>query len=200
MSAVTVHDNEKQVARPLRMLVPLIKTDLKHGQEAAREAAQQAGMPHYKAAGEKMIEAKSQLGHGEFEPWIKRNFNITSRQAREWMNLARTTSHIQNGSALPFSSIRETVRETRDNPNYGQPASWRGEIDEKVRRAAEQAQRLHDETLSRQQERDAEKKLALQLIDIGFKALASKLHPDKGGSRDAMSRLNRVRDRLKQHA
>jgi DnaJ-class molecular chaperone len=43
-------------------------------------------------------------------------------------------------------------------------------------------------------------KLAMQLIDIGYKALATKFHPDKGGSRDAMSRLNEVRDRLKQRA
>jgi hypothetical protein len=39
--------------------------------------------------------------------------------------------------------------------------------------------------------------LALELIDIGFKALATRLHPDRGGSKDAMRRLNRVRDELK---
>ena len=38
------------------------------------------------------------------------------------------------------------------------------------------------------------------VIDIGFKILVKELHPDKGGSSDAMSRLNRLRDRLKQHA
>jgi hypothetical protein len=51
--------------------------------------------------------------------------------------------------------------------------------------------------LKREQERELQRKLALQLIDIGYKALASKLHPDKGGSREAMSRLNAVRERLK---
>jgi hypothetical protein len=35
--------------------------------------------------------------------------------------------------------------------------------------------------------------LALQLIDIGYKVLSVKLHPDKGGSHDAMRRLNKVR-------
>jgi hypothetical protein len=33
--------------------------------------------------------------------------------------------------------------------------------------------------------------LALQLIDIGYKVLVAKLHPDKGGSSEAMTRLNR---------
>jgi hypothetical protein len=55
--------------------------------------------------------------------------------------------------------------------------------------------------LNRVEEREAQRKLGLQLIEIGYKALASKLHPDKvGGSRDAMTRLNTVRDRLKQSA
>jgi len=195
MTAIATQ-TEKKVARPLQVLVSLIKDDLKQ----ASEAAKSAGMPYYKAAGEKMLEAKGQLQRGEFTPWIKRNFSIGERQAREWMNLAHTTRHIENGSELPFATLRDAIGKTRDNPNYGKPASWRGEVDNKVKRAQEQAARLRDEELTRQQERDAEKKLALQLIDIGFKALASKLHPDKGGSRDAMSRLNRVRDRLKLHA
>jgi hypothetical protein len=36
-----------------------------------------------------------------------------------------------------------------------------------------------------------------RMIDIGYKALAMKLHPDKGGSQEDMARLNRVRDRLR---
>ncbi len=51
------------------------------------------------------------------------------------------------------------------------------------------------------QTRDDEVKLhrdmALELVDVGFKALATRLHPDRGGSKEAMSRLNRVRDELK---
>lgn len=46
---------DNQVARPLHVLIPLIKEDLKQGDEAAK----QAGMPFYRAAGEKMLEAKN---------------------------------------------------------------------------------------------------------------------------------------------
>jgi hypothetical protein len=35
--------------------------------------------------------------------------------------------------------------------------------------------------------------LAKELIDIGYKALATRLHPDRGGSKDAMVRLNDLR-------
>jgi hypothetical protein len=44
------------------------------------------------------------------------------------------------------------------------------------------------------------RELALQMVDIGFKALAIKLHPDRGGSHDEMERLNLVCDRLRQVA
>ena len=38
----------------------------------------------------------------------------------------------------------------------------------------------------------------LRLIDIGYRVLAKELHPDKiGGSREAMTRLNRVKERFK---
>lgn len=196
MTALTVRD-EKQVARPLHVLVPLIKKDI----ELGNEAAQSAGVPYYRAAGEKMKEARPQMTATEFDAWTKRNFNVGRRQANEYMNLSNHPRlNSGSGASQEFRSLRDAVNQTRNNPNYGKPAAWREDINEKMQRAKSDAQRLRDETLSKKQERDAERKLALQLIDIGFKALASKLHPDKGGSRDAMGRLNRVRDRLKQHA
>jgi hypothetical protein len=46
-------------------------------------------------------------------------------------------------------------------------------------------------------ELEARQKLALRMIEIGFTALAKELHPDKGGSEDAMMCLSRARNRLK---
>ena len=43
----------------------------------------------------------------------------------------------------------------------------------------------------------AQRSLALQVIDLGYKALARTLHPDHGGSTEAMRRLNLVRARLR---
>jgi hypothetical protein len=61
-----------------------------------------------------------------------------------------------------------------------------------------------DEFVQERQARDDEVKLhrdlAEELIDLGYRALATKLHPDRGGTKDAMARLNRVRDELKQIA
>src|SRR4030095_16490046 len=80
------------MARPLRVLVPLIQDDLHQG----REAAERAGMPYFQAAGEKLLEAKDQLAHGEFEPWVARHFDVSPRMARVYMSLARASQVEQN--------------------------------------------------------------------------------------------------------
>ena len=46
--------------------------------------------------------------------------------------------------------------------------------------------------------RKVRRDLAFKVIDIGFKVLATKLHPDKGGSTEAMTRLNNIRQSLKE--
>ena len=185
-------------ARPLRMLVSLIQEDLKRG----REAAERAGLPYYQAAGEKLIEAKSQLDHGEFIPWVIRNFGIKKQQASVYMSLAKHTQ-FQKSAATDFSSLSEFQRQTGlRNPQYNtyesRKPSWQGPVREVINRVDTETLNLRKEELKRSEERDAQRKLALQLIDIGYKVLAKTLHPDKGGSRDAMARLNAVRDRLKQ--
>jgi hypothetical protein len=58
-----------------------------------------------------------------------------------------------------------------------------------------------DEFVQEKQTIDAEiklhRELAAELIDAGYRALATRLHPDRGGTKIAMTRLNRVRDELK---
>ena len=49
----------------------------------------------------------------------------------------------------------------------------------------------------RVEERKTERDLALKLINAGYRALAAKTHPDRGGSIDVMAKLNAIRDRLK---
>jgi len=58
---------------------------------------------------------------------------------------------------------------------------------------------FHDEYQNEyQRECAAERKVAHELISIGYRALAKELPPDTPhGDRDAMIRLNRVCDKLK---
>jgi hypothetical protein len=180
------------VARPLHVLVPLIREDLKQGDKAAEAA----GMPFYRAAGEKLNEARQGRSAAEFWGWATRNFKRGKSQLSFYMgldkNVAVTNQH--------YESIKDFRRRGlgHDVPTSGgsmrQP-SWQAPVKEAIGKVNLDA--LKQDALARQEERALQRKLALSLIDIGFKALASKLHPDKGGSREAMARLNRVRDILR---
>jgi len=184
-----------QVGRPLHVLVPLIKQDIKDGDEAAK----QAGLRYYIAAGEKMNEAQEQMSPKEFGPWLRRNFPTTShRVANLWMQAARNNPSADRGSALP-RSLRRAIQNA-GNPNFGKASPWHSDVKKALNGIDIETLSRRQNELKRAEEREAHRKLALQLIDIGFKALATKLHPDKGGSPQAMTRLNQVRDRLKLHA
>ena len=189
MSPTPATHPDNQVARPLHVLVPLIKKDLEQGNEASR----QAGMPFYRAAGEKLIEARDGSFEGrtsDFLAWADRSFKIKKTQV--WLYIKLVTSETRFAAAN-LADFRRKLGHKVSNVTR----EWRKDVDDIVKRAREEAKRFQEEARNRQQEREADKKLALRLIDIGYKVLAKGLHPDKGGSRDAMARLNRVRDHLK---
>jgi hypothetical protein len=169
---------KRRIARPLKVLVPLIKTELAAGYEA--------GLEHYRRAGEMLNEAKDQVSHGSWTRWLTRNFELSQTQARRYMRLARAVDGDGDFKTTPegcFRSIKDVIGE--------HPARAASQIDFAALRQAD---------LKRVGEHKLKLDLAAQLIDIGFKVLASKLHPDKGGSPEAMTLLNEVRDELKHHA
>jgi hypothetical protein len=191
---------DQPVARPLKVLEKLIHEDLSKARQAGEAAASAAAEPYYRAAGEKMIEAKAYLSQGDFEPWIRAKFKISPRHARRYMGFARATANIDFGRARP-QSFSEYMREEGGDAGYGRVVrkkEWHDPVKEALQSV--NLGRLAQESLKRGEEQRLQTQLALKLIDIGYKALATKLHPDKGGSREAMSRLNAVRTRLKQFA
>ena len=56
MTTVVARPPEHGIARPLKVLIPLIQSELQQGNNAGHE--------HYRRAGEMLIEAKDQVGHG----------------------------------------------------------------------------------------------------------------------------------------
>ncbi len=198
MTAVATSGGQP-VLRPPNVLAALIREDLAN----AAKAEKAAGAPYYIAVGQKLLEAKQQMTRKDFLSWVRKTCKFGERQADLHMSLAKVTLTEEQRIAIEQGeekSFRQTVQELTGNKNHGKSAAWRDDARDNIRAAKEDASRWKNEALSRKQERDAMRKLALQLIDIGFKALASKLHPDKGGTKDAMARLNRVRKHLQQHA
>jgi curved DNA-binding protein CbpA len=139
-----------------------------------------------------MNEAKSQMGSGEFAKWVERNFSITVRQALFYMAFTKTDT------ANHFSSMRD-FRSRGLGHNVGTVAKkdWHEPVKESIERAKREAARIEEENLSRKREREEKIKLCLRMLDIGYKILSKELHPDKGGSRDAMARLNEARNYAK---
>jgi hypothetical protein len=181
--------SDTQVARPLRVLVPLIKEEL--------DAGYSAGLEHYRRAGALLIEAKSQLQHGEWRAWLKRNFVLSHETARRYMNLARENQNARSRASFRPRTLSEAVGDFR---KYPERSGALGASGKDVRRIVAQVDvdRLAKDRQSREREAKLTKELAHTLIDIGYRVLAAKLHqPDREGSSEAMARLNHVRTLLR---
>jgi hypothetical protein len=175
-----------QVSRPLKVLVPLIKDQL--------SAADQAGLEHYQRAGEMLVEAKGQVPHGSWSRWLTKNFELSQTQARRYIRLARVAEADDAAFKTTPEGRSRTLKDAIGEKNWKPHAEWASTF-----KAADKVNvtRLADERQARDDEIKLHRELALKLIDLGYRALATKLHPDQGGSRDAMARLNAVRDQLK---
>jgi hypothetical protein len=174
---------KRAVARPLKILVPLIQGELQQGDSAGNE--------HYTNAGEMLNEAKDsgQIPHGSWSRWLTKNFDLSQRTAQRYMEWARQKRH--GVSHLSLRGMEGRTERDREERGSSQQKQFRRVLREVARDDfVQERQRREDEL---QLHRD----LAIQLIDLGYRALATRLHPDRGGSRDAMSRLNTVRDELK---
>jgi hypothetical protein len=188
MKTMTVKD-ETQVARPLRVLVPLIQEEL--------DAGESAGLEHYRRAGELLIEAKSQVQRGEWRAWLKQNFILSHETARRYMTLAQENEKARSSVSFRPRTLSEVMGDFR---KYPERAGTLGESGKDVRRivARVDVDRLARERQSREREAKLAKELAHTLIDIGYRVLAAKLHhPDREGSTEAMARLNHVRTLLR---
>lgn len=188
ISNVTLARGKSQIARPLKVLIPLIQSELQQGNDAGRE--------HYRRAGEMLIEAKDQVSHGTWSMWLSKNFEMHATTARTYMRWARMHNENER-QPLVLNSLNEMRGDTerrREERQSKQQQDFRRVLRDVAR------DDFIQERQARDQEVDLHRELAQDLIDAGYRALATKLHPDRGGSKDAMARLNRVRDELKQIA
>lgn len=190
MSTAVAKRASTKIARPLTVLVPLIQDEL--------QAGDSAGLAHFRHAGEMLLEARDQVAAFKWGKWLSKNFALSRMTAYRYMKLAeriREEPDLVTGRLQP--TLQSIARPKEGAHEAAQAAHWRPVVEATrnvdVDAFAEARQARSDEV---QLHRD----LALELIDIGFKALATRLHPDRGGSKEAMRRLNRVRDELKQIA
>jgi hypothetical protein len=85
-----------------------------------REMAEELVDLGYRAlAGEMLIEAKLQVGHGGWGRWLAKNFDLSARTASDYMRWAREYDQIGSGAAeVPYQSMRHMTGGTeRDREN-----------------------------------------------------------------------------------
>ena len=183
-TAVAKRSSNQSIARPLKVLVPLIQEELTAGDSA--------GLEHYRQAGEMLLEAREQVAAFKWGGWLSKNFTLSRTTAWRYMKLAEVAD------AKPGRFVHETTIHAAIGERPSDSAKRVGGF-QPIREftARVDTDRLSQERQVRDEEVGLHRELALELIDIGFKALATRLHPDRGGSKDAMRRLNRVRDELK---
>jgi hypothetical protein len=181
---------ERAVSRPLKVLVPLIQEQLKLGEEVSKKA----GLPYYREVGMMLLEARPQVGRGEWKDWLKRNFHLSYNRAGDYCRFAEAFPEKTARATFPFrtlSDFSDPGRATHHRPVWHEP------VRDSVNRIDTRIEQLTQERQNKQKEAKLLHDLGVELINIGYKVLATKLHPDKGGSREAMARLNRVRDILR---
>lgn len=182
----TVEKREgRALARPLKELVPLIKDDLRQADEA--------GLPYYIAAGEKLLEAQSQLGNSmRWGDWLARNFHLSKESAYRYMRAAKQTG------AREFTTLSQASGDS--NRHQGHRPDWTHGVKDVLKNLQTENFNLDQHDISVAKENKLVRELGMKLIDIGYKVLAVQLHPDKGGSSEAMQRLNTVRAKLRRAA
>ena len=102
---------------------------------------------------------------------------------------------------VPISLSPQSLNEVA-RPNREDAAEYQKGWQSAVRKSTSKlnVSKLKQEYEDKKKENKVIRELAIQLIDIGYKVLATKLHPDKGGSSEAMHRLNEIRRGLKKCA
>jgi hypothetical protein len=90
-----------QARERLADLVSQIKEHIAQGERA--------GIAHFRAAGEKLLEVKKLLSHGGFKPWVERNFEVSYRQCARYMNLVKA----EKGRDVTFKTVAEAEHETK---------------------------------------------------------------------------------------
>lgn len=79
-------------------------------EHAAAEAAAKASVQHARNAGELLIAAKRQLGHGKFKLWIAAHCKFSYRTARDYMRVAERWDELSKVQRAALFSLRDFFR------------------------------------------------------------------------------------------
>lgn len=81
-----------------------------------------AGVEHAARAGALLTEAKGQVPHGQWLPWLDDNFGLSERSAQNYMRLSRKLAELPESKAqrvadLPLRDALELLAEPKETPS-----------------------------------------------------------------------------------
>jgi hypothetical protein len=85
-----------------------------NAEHAAYEATQSAAIAHAIACGEALNEAKAQLPHGEWLPWLRENFAGSRQTADNYRRIAANCQRAEAGEASGEGSGAEARMASQD--------------------------------------------------------------------------------------
>ncbi len=193
MTTATVEQQQTEtqtVARPLKVLLPLIKENLRK----AKEVADSAASPYYLSVGEALLEVrKDPKNKGQWERLVKGYLGINPATAWRYMDYAEQINNLAIGQDSTFYQYRKLKRNPPQNKtHFAYSQSENGATNAQSENGATTA---HSEQLEvKEQETKDLHALVKKAFDIGYKQMARSIHPDKkGGSNEAMRKLNEAK-------
>jgi hypothetical protein len=98
-----------------------------------------------------------------------------------------------------FEENKDEIRKRRHKAAEKENRKWQRAYENNRKRNEAQAQREQEEIRKRKEEnlkRKEENTMALKIIDLGYRAMATRIHPDKGGTNEAMHELQAAKQLL----
>jgi hypothetical protein len=169
---------DKEAARSVNELTRLIRGELAVTQIRSRDI--------WPRIGGYLIEMKPQIAKGKWERYIRDNFEFSTTSADRYMRFHREVAANRKPTRL------SDVDPPRPNHQPKGFASWRA-----ASKGTGTPPRTRWDTESAKADRPREKELGLELIEAGYKLLAQKYHPDKGGDDASFRCLTNARAKLR---
>lgn len=94
--AAVEQQDRRQIASPTQARIDL--AELINAAHAACEASVREAITHARDCGALLIEAKAQLKHGQWLPWLRENCVVKERQARAYMRVAENWDRLSGAT------------------------------------------------------------------------------------------------------
>lgn len=148
----------------------------------------------YIAIGEHLTELRKLVPTGSWIRFIRDNFDFTDASANRYMKFYREVRANRRPSKL---SDVETPRQNHQPRDFNAFRSTVHQARENIRQASQRhAPEPETGRRSPQSHKAFVRQLAQEIVTTGYKILAQKHHPDRGGANADMAALTEARDML----